>query len=119
MTTPNMLTSSNVFGKLALSTVNTTATTLITNATNSGNLLKINTLTFTNIGNAAASATVTLAKSTVAEMKMANTISVPTNSMLVAISKDTAIYMEEGDTMNVYASSNTYLTVACSYEVIS
>lgn len=119
MANPNMLNTTSVLGKLALTTVNTTATTFITNSSTSNSVYKINILSFSNAGNAAASVTVAIAEGTNPEIKTANTLSVPINSTLVVYSKDTSIYLEEGEKMNVYASANSTITALCSYEIIS
>jgi hypothetical protein len=119
MANPNMLNTTSVLGKSTVSTVNTTATTFLTNSSTSNSIYKVNMLSFTNAGNAAASVTVAFAEGANPEIKTANTLSVPLNSTLVVYSKDTSIYMEEGEKMNVYASANATITVFCSYEIIS
>lgn len=51
-------------------------------------------------------------------LRIAASISVPALSSLVLISKDSGIYLEEGDYLSVYASSSSSMTVFCSYEVL-
>ena len=118
MSNPNMLNAASITGKQVISTVNTTATAIVTNSSDSNALYKVSTLTFTNISASTATATVSISKNGT-EIKMANTLSVPTNTELVIISKDTAIYLEENDILKVYASANTALTAACTYEIIT
>jgi hypothetical protein len=44
---------------------------------------------------------------------------VPNDATLVLISKDTSVYLEEGDYIDLLASSNLYLQGIVSYEEIS
>ena len=44
---------------------------------------------------------------------------VPAQGTLVVISKDTMVYLEEGDSIRLTASANNYLHAVCSYEIIS
>ena len=51
--------------------------------------------------------------------KLASTITIPADATLVVLSKETAIYLEEGDSLRVQASADSDLQAVCSYEVIS
>jgi hypothetical protein len=53
------------------------------------------------------------------ENKIAHTITVPADASLILVSKDTAIYLQEGDYMRLSASANSRLWATCSYEDIS
>ena len=99
-------------------------TTVVSNAASSGKVLKINSLTAAAIGSTTGvtlnyynHATHTSAGSTVS---LGTTISVPTFSTLVVISKDNSIYLEENTCLGIVAQSNTgTIDVVCSYEEIS
>lgn len=100
-------------------------TTVVSNAAASGKVLKINSLTAAAIGSTTGvtlnyynHATHTSAGSTVS---LGTTISIPTFSTLVIISKDNSIYLEENTSLGIVAQSNTSGTidVVCSYEEIS
>ena len=54
-----------------------------------------------------------------ATYRLAYQITVPSKATLVVISKDTSIYLEEGDYINLTASANSYLHGVVSYEEIS
>ena len=99
-------------------------TTVVSNAAASGKVLKINSLSAAGVGKTTG---VTLnyynhvnhasAGSTVS---LGTTISVPTFSTLVVISKDNSIYLEENTSLGVIAQSNAgTIDVVCSYEEIS
>jgi hypothetical protein len=51
--------------------------------------------------------------------EIVSTVSVPADSSLVVISKDTSIYLEEDKSIGATASAASDLKVVCSYEEIS
>ena len=131
MAAPNIVNVATITGittyHAGIATVGASAgvTTVVINAASSGKVLKINALTAASIG---ATTGVTLnyydtagrhtaAASTVS---MGTTISVPTNSSLILISKENSFYLEEDRQIGVVAQSNAgTLDVICSYEEIS
>ena len=99
-------------------------TTVVSNASASGKVLKINSLVaagiadttgvtlqyFNDVNHVSASSTVSIAM----------TVSVPTYSTLVLISKENSVYLEENTSLGVFAQPNTgTIDVVCSYEEIS
>ena len=99
-------------------------TTVVSNAASSGKVLKINSLSaaaigsttgvtlqyFNHVNHASAGSTVSIGM----------TISVPTFSSLVVISKENSIYLEENTSLGIFAQPNTgTIDVVCSYEEIS
>ena len=119
MAAPNIVNVTNILGKTAVLDVTTTPTDIVTNTTASGKVFKINTLTIANIdGTAAADVTVTLER-TGGDTDLLHTVTVPADAVLVAISKDTSIYLEEGDAISLTASADGDLQATCSYEEIS
>ena len=99
-------------------------TTVVSNASASGKVLKINSLVAAGIGDTTG---VTLqhfndvnhvsASSTVS---IAMTVSVPTFSTLVLISKENSVYLEENTSLGIFAQPNAgSIDVVCSYEEIS
>ena len=114
MAAPNIVNVATITGittyHAGIATVGASAgvTTVVINAASSGKVLKINALTAASIG---ATTGVTLnyydtagrhtaAASTVS---MGTTISVPTNSSLILISKENSFYLEEGRQIGVTA----------------
>ena len=119
MAAPNIVNVTTINGKTAVQNVTTVATDIVTNSAASGKVFKINSLVISNIdGTSAADITASLYRSSV-EYKVAHTISVPADAALVVISKDTSIYLEEGDAIRLTASGNNDLHAVCSYEEIS
>lgn len=99
-------------------------TTILANASGSGKVLKVNSLVAAGVGattgvtvNIYDSATATGAANTVS---IAATISVPTFSSVVVISKENAIYLEEDRSLGVYRQPNVgSINVVVAYEEIS
>lgn len=117
MTAPNVVSVATITGKTDVLAATTIATAITTAATSK--LLKINSVIIANIdGTNDADITLDLFRSSTA-YKIISTVTVPADATLVAISKDSAIYLEEGDALRATASVDGDLQVICSYEIIS
>ena len=118
MANPNIVEVTSIYGKTAVLLPTTTATDIIVNSAGSGKIYKVNFLTIANVnGVAAADITASIYRGSI-EYKLAHTISVPADAALILISKDTAVYLEEGDSLRLTASINSYLSAVSSYEYI-
>jgi hypothetical protein len=119
MAAPNIVAVTTIIGKTAVQAVTTSATAIVSNSAGSNKVFKINSLTIANVdGTNAADITVDHFRSSTAR-RLASTITVPADATLVVISKDTAIYLEEGDSLRCTASADGDLEAVCSYEEIS
>ena len=119
MANPNIVNVTDIRGRTAVQDVTTTASAIVTNSSGSNKIFKINSLTIANVdGTNSADITVDVFRSS-ASYDIAFTIAVPADSTLVVISKDTSIYLEEGDSLRCQASANGDLQAVCSYEEIS
>lgn len=124
MAAPNIVNVATITGKYpAPIALTTAAQAIVSNPASSGKVFKINALYITNIdGSNAASVTINrypeddIGGTGVA---LASTISVPADSTLVIISKDTAVYLEENTSLGGLASANGDLVAHVSYEEIS
>jgi hypothetical protein len=117
MTAPNVVSVATITGKTDVLAATTTATAITTAATSK--LLKINSVIIANIdGTNDADITLDLFRSSTA-YKIISTVTVPADATLMAITKDSAIYLEEGDALRATASVDGDLQVICSYEIIS
>lgn len=119
MANPNIVNVTTISGKVVGAAVTTSASALVTNASSSGKILKINSLSVANISGSAATINVDVYKNQSTAYRLAYTITVPVAATLVVLSKDTSIYLEENDSLRVTASANTALEAVCSYEEIS
>ena len=127
MAAPNIVSVATIIGESQGYELDTTLTTSLMTVA-SGKLVKINRMSVANIdGTNAADVTVGIDKATRtsaatgssvsgALFKIANTVSVPADAVLVLA--DTPIYLEEGDVLEGGASANSDLTLYVSYEVI-
>lgn len=119
MAAPNIVNVATITGKSAVAAVTTVATDLVTNAGSSGQLHKIDSLVISNINvTTSANVTASLYRGST-EYKLAHQIVVPSQGSLVVISKDTMVYLEEGDSLRLTAGANSFLHAVCSYEIIS
>lgn len=118
MSNPNIINVSSIYGQTSVLTLSTSATAIATNSSGSNSVLKINSLNISNTSGSASSVTVDLYRSGVAYL-ITNSITIAANSSLVVITKDTGLYLLEGDTLRVSSSINSTLQAVCAYEVIS
>ena len=116
MTAPNIVAVATISGKTAVQAVGTSATAIVTNSSGSGKVQKVNALFVSNINTATATVSVDVYRSATA-YRLAYAVNVPANSTLDIMSK--SIYLEEGDSLRMTASSAGYLEAVCSYEEIS
>ena len=117
MAAPNIVNVATITGKTAVQAVGTSATAIVTNASSSGKVFKVNALYVANVdGTTAADITVDLFRSSTA-YPIVSTVQVPADATLDLMSK--AIYLEEGDSLRCTASASGDLTAVCSYEEIS
>ena len=121
MAAPNIVNVTTITGKSAAMEVTTTATDLVTNDSDSGKVIKLNALYVANIdGTNAAGITTSVMKqgsNNRTERFLTYTITVPADSTMEVINKP--IYLEEGDSLRLLASSDSDLHAICSFEEIS
>lgn len=121
MTAPNIINVTSILGKTVFDAdISVSDDALLTNAVDSGKVLKVNSLIIANIdGTTSATITVTIKNvAGTAQGYLAYTVSVPADSTLVVISKDTGIYLEEDRVLHVDAGVAGDLSAVCSYEEI-
>lgn len=124
MAAPNIVNVSTITGKsfyLALSTTN--ATELVNNPASSGKVFKINMIQVANVDGSVA-CDVTVDYHTQDDIggtaySLVSTVSVPQDSSLVVVDKNTALYLEEDRSISVTAGTANDLEVLVSYEEIS
>jgi len=116
MAQPNLINLSTILGNTAFLNVTTASTNVVANPASSGSAYKINSLIVANVdGTNSADITASIFRGGV-ENKIASTVTVPADATLVIISKDTSIYLQEGDYMQLLASADNDLWATCSYE---
>ncbi|NBT76474.1 MAG: hypothetical protein EBT15_11025 [Betaproteobacteria bacterium] len=121
MAAPNIVNVATITGRALGAALTTSSADILTNSAASGKVFKVNSLRIANV-NGTLSADVTVGfydASAAATYRLAYTITVPAKSTLVVLSKDTFIYLEEGDKISAQASVNSYLEIVIGYEEIS
>ena len=125
MAAPNIVNISTLTGKTTYVNLTTTgSTSVLSNASGSNRVYKINSLFVSNTDTAnAVSVTVNYYDSSsisaaTTSGSIANSITVPAKSNLVILDKSTALYLEENDAIGAIAGTAAKLTVICSYEDI-
>lgn len=131
MAAPNIVNVTTIYGKTTyLTPSGTTAVVLLTNASGSGKVLKINQIVAANVnGSAAVNATVSIytngavaqgsAPSGGTAYPIVSTVSVPALASLIVTDKTTAIYLEEDKCISVTSGTASGITYSISYEDIS
>ena len=124
MTAPNIVNVTTITGKSAVVDLTTTsATAVVSNAAASGKVFKINSLVVSTVdGTNAADITVSYYSEDDiggTATQIVSTISVPADSSLVVIDKNTSIYLEEDRSIGATASAANDLKVLVSFEEIS
>ena len=125
MAAPNIVNISTLTGKTTYVNLTTTgSTSVLSNASGSNRVYKINSLFVSNADTATAvNVTVNYYDSSSVSAattsgSIANSITVPAKSNLVILDKSTALYLEENDAIGAIAGTAAKLTVICSYEDI-
>jgi hypothetical protein len=124
MANPNIVNVADIRGRTVVTNLTTTNSTLVVeNVAASGKVFKINSLIVSNVdGSATADITINLfSEDNIGgtATQLVSTVSVPADSSLVVISKDTSIYLEEDRSIGATASAANDLKVVCSFEEIS
>lgn len=123
MAAPNIVNVATITGKTDAGHLLTSSDPILTNSGGSGKVFKINTLIIANVdGTNNADVSVYHNNPNISPTRtsyIANTITVPAKASLVAISKDAAIYLQEGESIYAFASANGDLDYVISYEELS
>ncbi len=119
MANPNLVNVTSITGESVQAALTTTLTTEILAAA-SDTLVKVNSIIIANIdGTSAVDVSVFITKSGASPVAIASTISVPADSTLVVIDKNSALYLEEGDNLEAGASANSDATITVNYEILN
>jgi hypothetical protein len=124
MAAPNVVNVATITAKSALVALSSTSqTTLVSNAASSGKVFKINMIQVANVdGTNAADVTIDVHSAAAGggtAYSLVATASVPADASLIAVDKNTALYLEENKSITATASAANDLEVIVSYEEIS
>lgn len=118
MAAPNLKSPTTITGKSATYAPTTTIGAALSNAVNSNQVLKINSIFCANISAGTADITVSRYDGTT-DSYIAFTITVPAKATQVLCSQQTYFYLEEGQSIRALASANSTLQLVIGYEVIA
>jgi len=124
MAAPNIVNVSSILGKTAVVALSSTSqTTLLSNASASDNVLKVNMIQVANVdGSNACDITIDVhsaASGGGTAYSLVSTVSVPADASLIVLDKSTAIYLEENTSITATAGTANDLEVIVSYEQIT
>ena len=113
----NLIATTTATGKTSVQAVTTSPTAIVTNEAASGKTIKINALYVSNVdGTSSANISIDFYRGST-PYHIGKNISVVNNTSIDVISK--TVYLEEGDSLRLTASVNSYLEAVCSYEELS
>jgi hypothetical protein len=124
MAAPNIVNVATITGKTTqLSPGNTSENVLVANPSGSNKVFKINSVIGTNISNiASVSGSVGINSADDGSgntLSLASAITVPNNSAIVFVDKNTSFYLEEDKSVVVISSVSSNLIFTTSYEELS
>jgi hypothetical protein len=123
MAAPNIVNVTNITAGLSyVAPANTTANVVVSNAASSASVIKINSLTCTNVSASAATVTVSVTSSAAGAgtaYRLAYLISIPAASSLQLIDKGNFVYLTEDKSLVVTSGTSAAIEYITSYETIS
>ena len=124
MANPNIVSVSAIYGENSLTALSTTnATSIVSNAASSGKVYKINSIIVANVdGTNNADITINVYSQAAlggTAFALASTVTVPADSTLVVVDKNTSIYLKENQSIGAIASAANDLVVIASWEEIN
>lgn len=123
MANPNIVNVTSIYGQVAYAApANTSANTLVTNAASSGTILKVDSLTCTNVTGTAATVTVSVNSAAAGggtAYRLAYQMSVPANASLQVIDKNNFVYLTEDKSIVVTSGTSSAIEYVTSYEIIA
>lgn len=119
MANPNIVNVTEIYGNTSAGLVATSNSAVVTNASNSGKIYKINSVYIANFqGTNAADITVEHVDGSNNRSFIASTVSVAADSTVVLITKDSSIYLKEGCTINLLCNLSSHLHHVTSWDEI-
>ena len=123
MANPNIVNVTAIYGGVTyLAPANTTANSLISNAASSGTIIKVDSLTCTNVTGSTAAVTVSVNSAAAGggtAYRLAYQIPIPANASLQVIDKNNFVYLNENSSIVVTSGTSGAIEYVASYETIS
>lgn len=122
MTAPNIANLTTILGVTTSITLTTSSQTVVNNPSSSNKVLKINTISASNVSGSTAKVTIRYAQGEAGAgttVSLANGIDVTAGSTLIVLDKSSTIYLEEDRSITALSSANTAIDLVISYEDIT
>jgi hypothetical protein len=117
MTIPNLLSLTQVNGKTTATNIGTAVTVLLSNSLASGKSIKLNSMYVANVDNTTnARISVDFYRSSVS-IRLVDRMQIAPGDSLIAMDKNSSIYLEEGDSLRCYSDQLNLIHVTVSYDV--
>lgn len=117
MAAPNLIQVTTVFGKTTSATIGTPVTIVVSNPSSSNKSYKLNSLFISNIDNTRTARVSVDFFRFGTSIRIVDRMEVAAGDTLVAMSRDTSIYLEEGDSIRAYADQDGLVHLVLSYEI--
>ena len=117
MAAPNLIQVTSVYGKTTSTSIGTAVTVLVSNAVASNKSYKINSLYLSNIDNSLTARVSVDHYRLGTSIRLIDRMSLASGDSLVVLSRDTSIYLEEGDSLRAYADVSGRAHLVLSYEI--
>jgi hypothetical protein len=118
MANPNIVNVTTIYGNTGTLLATTTMANVVQNPASSGAIYKINNLIVTNACTAAVAVNLQINQAGSSSYVAAN-VSIPAAAVVVLLAKDSGLYLLENCSLQVNATSNSYITAVSSWEQIS
>lgn len=117
MAIPNLINITSYYGKTTSTSVGTAITVLVSNPANSNKSYKIVAIYAANVDlTTTAHVSIDFYRSSTS-FRLVDKMSIVPGDSLVAMSRDNAIFLEEGDSLRCYSDQNDLVHITVSYEV--
>lgn len=117
MANPNIVNTTQIYGKTSTTVVSSDVTNVVTNNFGSNKIIKINSLVVTNTSSNPYPVFSSVFDGS-DSVFIAYNITVPNEASIVLSSKDTSFYLEEGFSLDIYSTEDGVLDCVCSFEEI-
>lgn len=117
MAAPNLIQVTSVYGRTTSTSIGTAVTTVVSNPTSSNKSYKINSLYIANIDSASEVKVSVDFFRAGTSIRIVDRMPIAAGDSLVALSRDTSIYLEEGDSLRAYADVAGRTHLVCSFEI--
>lgn len=117
MAAPNLVQVTSVYGRTTSTSIGTAVTTVVSNPTSSNKSYKLNSLYISNIDTGGdVKVSVDFFRSGTS-IRLIDRMTISPGDSLVALSRDTSIYLEEGDSLRAYSDVAGRTHLVLSYEI--